>query len=70
MLAGQISNQDEDEVEDELAALEAEVNGGAKVQQPLPSVPDTQLPERREGLETPEREEPPAQAERREAMLA
>jgi charged multivesicular body protein 6 len=70
MLAGQISNQDEDEVEDELAALEAEVNGGAKVQQPLPSVPDTKLPERREGLETPEREEPPAQAERREAMLA
>ncbi|KAK1832668.1 charged multivesicular body protein 6 [Podospora conica] len=70
MLAGQISNQDEDEVEDELAALEAEVNGAVKVQQPLPSVPDTQLPERRVGVETPEREEPPTQAERREAMLA
>lgn len=70
MLAGQISNQDEDEVEDELAALEAEVNGGTKVQEPLPSVPDTKLPERRVGLETPEGEEPPRQAERREAMYA
>ena len=70
MLAGQISNQGEEEVEDELAALEAEVNGGAKLRQPLPSVPDTQLPERRVGMETPEREEPPVQAERREAMLA
>ena len=28
MLAGQMSNQDEDEVEDELDALEAEINGG------------------------------------------
>lgn len=72
MLAGQISNQDEDEVEDELAALEAEVNGGVKVQQqqPLPSVPDTKLPERRVGLETPEGEEPPKLAGRREAMYA
>lgn len=70
MLAGQISNQDEDEVEDELAALEAEVNGGVKVQEPLPSVPDTKLPERRVGLEAPEGEEPPRQAERREAMYA
>lgn len=40
-----MTNQDEEEVEDELAALEAEVSGRAvKVQQPLPSVPDTQLP--------------------------
>ena len=70
MLAGQISNQDEEEVEDELAALEAEVNGRTKVQQPLPSVPDTQLPERRVGEETPEREEERPQGERREAMLA
>ncbi|KAL5615284.1 hypothetical protein BROUX41_005335 [Berkeleyomyces rouxiae] len=31
MLGGQISNADEDEVEDELAALEAEVVGGAAV---------------------------------------
>ncbi|KAI1418244.1 Snf7-domain-containing protein [Hypoxylon sp. FL1857] len=40
MLGGRITNQDEDEVEDELAALELEVNGPA----PLPNVPDTKLP--------------------------
>jgi len=39
MLGGRISNQDEDEVEDELAALEAEVTGV-----PLPEVPTTELP--------------------------
>jgi charged multivesicular body protein 6 len=39
MLGGQISNQDEDEVEDELDALEAEVTG-----MPLPDVPTTELP--------------------------
>lgn len=39
MLGGRISNQDEDEVEDELAALELEVNGPAI----LPNVPDTKL---------------------------
>jgi charged multivesicular body protein 6 len=39
MLGGQISNQDEDEVEDELEALEAEVTGV-----PLPAVPTTELP--------------------------
>ncbi|KAM3074225.1 Vacuolar protein sorting-associated protein 20 [Clarireedia jacksonii] len=37
MLGGQISNQDEDEVEDELAALEAEVTGV-----PLPEVPPSE----------------------------
>ncbi len=31
MLGGRITNQDEDEVEDELAALEKEVNGPAAV---------------------------------------
>ncbi|KAI1136673.1 Snf7-domain-containing protein [Hypoxylon sp. FL0543] len=40
MLGGRITNQDEDEVEDELAALELEVNGPP----PLPNVPDTKLP--------------------------
>jgi len=35
MLGGRISNQDEDEVEDELDALEAEVSG-----LPLPEVPN------------------------------
>ncbi|KAJ2974533.1 hypothetical protein NUW58_g8630 [Xylaria curta] len=39
MLGGRITNQDEDEVEDELAALEREVNGPG----PLPAVPDTIL---------------------------
>lgn len=37
MLGGKISNQDEDEVEDELAAMEAELRPTA----PLPNVPDT-----------------------------
>lgn len=41
MLGGRISNQDEDEVEDELAALEAEVNGPAVV---LPNPPSKPLP--------------------------
>ncbi|KAK4111210.1 hypothetical protein N656DRAFT_781038 [Canariomyces notabilis] len=45
ILAGRITNQDEEEVEDELAALEAEVTGRTLgVRQQLPSVPDTQLP--------------------------
>ena len=39
MLGGRISNHDEDEVEDELDALEAEVTGI-----PLPSVPTAELP--------------------------
>jgi charged multivesicular body protein 6 len=39
MLGGRISNQDEDEVEDELEALQAEVTGV-----PLPEVPTTELP--------------------------
>ncbi|KAF5254249.1 hypothetical protein FOXYS1_14425 [Fusarium oxysporum] len=41
MLGGRISNQDEQEVEDELEALEAELTGPAK----LPSVPVANLPE-------------------------
>nr|KMM68190.1 charged multivesicular body protein 6 [Coccidioides posadasii RMSCC 3488] len=44
MLAGQISNQDEDEVEDELEELEREVAGGVK----LPDVPTSALPEEEE----------------------
>jgi charged multivesicular body protein 6 len=65
MLGGRITNQDEEEVEDELAALEAEVNGPAV----LPNVPVTKLPT------TPVAETEPAparvrQEERREAMLA
>jgi charged multivesicular body protein 6 len=40
MLGGQMSNQDEDEVEDELEALEREVAGPVK----LPDVPVAPLP--------------------------
>lgn len=40
MLGGKISNQDEDEVEEELAAMEAELGERA----PLPNAPDTELP--------------------------
>ncbi|KAK7753856.1 Vacuolar protein sorting-associated protein 20 [Diatrype stigma] len=65
MLGGRITNQDEDEVEDELAALEAEINGPTT----LPAAPVSALPE----IETQKEEErAPArerQAERR-AMLA
>ncbi|POS83171.1 charged multivesicular body protein 6 [Erysiphe pulchra] len=41
MLGDQMTNQDEDEVEDELAALEAEVSGVT-----MPTVPNTRLPEK------------------------
>jgi charged multivesicular body protein 6 len=60
MLGGQISNQDEDEVEDELDALEAEVTGV-----PLPEVPTTQLPTK-ERAKVRQRD----QEEQRQAMLA
>ena len=42
MLAGRMSNQDEDEVEDELEALEAEVSG---VNVKLPDAPSHDLEE-------------------------
>lgn len=46
-LAGRLSNQEEDEVEDELEALEREVEGvqlpNAPDQEPLPSVPENDL---------------------------
>jgi charged multivesicular body protein 6 len=60
MLGGRISNQDEDEVEDELDALEAEVTGV-----PLPEVPTTELPTK-ERAKVRQRE----QEEQRQAMLA
>lgn len=61
LLSGQLTNQDEDEVEDELAALAAEVNG---VQQ-LPDAP-TELPENEEL----QRETPKERARRRERERA
>ncbi|KAK4189978.1 Snf7 family [Podospora australis] len=70
MLGGRISNQDEEEVEDELAALEAEVLGLNKnTTQPLPSVPDTQLPQVEEAEGDSNRVKARPQQER-QAMLA
>jgi len=64
MLGGRISNADEDEVEDELAALEAEMSAPAQ----LPSVPDSQLPAQRVEKESePTRDK---QAERRQMLAA
>lgn len=62
MLGGKISHQDEDEVEDELAALEAEVKGI----EPLPKVPET-LPEPKEDQELPQI---PQKEPERQAILA
>jgi charged multivesicular body protein 6 len=68
MLGGKISNQDEEEVEDELEALEAEIRGVKQIPDvPLPAVPDTE-PER----QAAEAEQLPAgiQQEERQAVLA
>ncbi|KAI1631923.1 Snf7-domain-containing protein [Biscogniauxia mediterranea] len=70
LLGGRITNQDEDEVEDELAALELEVNGPQPPAR-MPTVPDTKLPAPEVSVvqepEAPQEER--RQAERR-AMLA
>lgn len=51
MLGGRISNQDEEDVEDELAALQAEATGQGRE---LPSVPNARLPEQeREAAQQP-----------------
>ncbi|KAI1210320.1 Snf7-domain-containing protein [Annulohypoxylon truncatum] len=70
MLGGRITNQDEDEVEDELAALELEVNGPA----PLPNVPVTKLNKipkaavtEQQAAAAPQEQEP---EQERRAMLA
>ncbi|KAF3799407.1 Charged multivesicular body protein 6 [Colletotrichum gloeosporioides] len=71
MLGGRISNQDEEEVEDELAALEASVAAEEAIRNPpkqhkLPTVPDTEpvLPDE------PEAEEAQQPVRTRQAMLA
>ncbi|KAI0181468.1 charged multivesicular body protein 6 [Hypoxylon sp. FL1284] len=66
MLGGRITNQDEDEVEDELAALEQEVNGPA----PLPNVPDTKLPQAKEQQQQEAEQEPEPEPERRAMLTA
>lgn len=63
MLGGRISNQDEDEVEDELDALEAEVTGV-----PLPDVPTAELPTKEKAKGRQQKEE--REEEGRVAMLA
>jgi charged multivesicular body protein 6 len=65
MLGGRISNHDEDEVEDELEALEREVNGVQLPDVPLPNVPTTELSSK-ERAKARQRE----QEEQRTAMLA
>lgn len=68
MLAGHLTNQDEDEVEDELEALRREAAGPEVLPEPvvLPS-PPTAKPERVQEPE-PERVEP--RTEKREALPA
>jgi charged multivesicular body protein 6 len=63
MLGGRISNQDEDEVEDELEALEAEVTGV-----PLPDVPTAELPVQDKEDQAKARRK--AREEREEAQVA
>ncbi|OAA54043.1 SNF7 family protein [Cordyceps fumosorosea ARSEF 2679] len=66
MLGGRISRQDEDEVEDELAAMEAGIKGeGKEGEERLPEVPTERLPEREQRVS----EEEPVR-ETRQAMLA
>jgi charged multivesicular body protein 6 len=67
MLAGQMSNQDEDEVEDELEALQREVEGTVE----MPNVPTAALPELTdEEKEKEARARAKARAQERAAMLA
>lgn len=67
MLAGQMSNQDEDEVEDELEALQREVAGVVE----MPNVPSAALPElTAQEKEDRARERAKARAKERTAMLA
>ena len=68
IIAGRISVQDEEEVEDELAALEAEVASRAAVH--LPSAPDTQLPVGRIGEEAAAEPAGRTAQTERQAMLA
>lgn len=71
MLGGRISNQDEDEVEDELAAMEAEAQGLRAAHDKLPDVPDAKLPEQPVPEQTVPEEEPEAPVRQtRQAMLA
>jgi charged multivesicular body protein 6 len=69
MLAGRMSNQDEDEVEDELEALEREVSGVELPDAPAQDLPENERKEKaRERRERRAKEQKAAQAA--EPMLA
>lgn len=63
MLGGRMSNQDEDEVEDELEALEGEING---LRQPdavdMPAAPKTELEKKEDDERKAERQKGRARA--------
>ncbi|RGP61807.1 snf7 family [Fusarium longipes] len=59
LLGGRMSNQDEQEVEDELEALEAEIAGPAPAER-LPDVPSSEFPERQKIEAQTERAKQPA----------
>ncbi len=66
MLGGSLTNADEDEVEDELEALDAKMKGT-----PLPSVPTTELPAKERANAREEKRKLEAdQLEERQTMLA
>lgn len=67
MLAGQISNQDEDEVEDELEALQREIEGVSL----MPDVPTVALPDKTEIEQSRKaKARAKARAEERAALIA
>lgn len=68
MLAGRISNQDEDEVEDELDALEKEMNG-TKLPENLPDAP-TIVPEAGQAERGSARERAEARRQEQSALHA
>ncbi|CAK7232600.1 Vacuolar protein sorting-associated protein 20 [Sporothrix curviconia] len=68
MLGGSMSNADEDEVEDELAALEAEMAPAQQVPVVLPNAPNTQPAVSHDPVAEAEREDP--QTERRQLVPA
>ncbi|KAG6006516.1 hypothetical protein E4U54_000170 [Claviceps lovelessii] len=63
MLGGQISNQDEEEVEEELAALQAELSELPEQGHELPSVPNAQVPIRERSKEGPVKARRPEEQE-------
>jgi charged multivesicular body protein 6 len=75
MLAGKISNADEDEVESELEALEREMNGPGRedLAEGLPEAPTDELERRetqKERWQRRQREQERQRVEDREALLA